>query len=161
MVSSSEIINVIAAKLQEYRAQNIVLDPVMVSTSGYQLIDSDAIKSLTEQLIPLASIITPNLAEAQLLSGIKITDCQEMIAAAKRISASFKGFILIKGGHLDDDMSPDLLYKKDQCHWLESARVINPNTHGTGCTLSSAISANLAQGYDMLTAVQKAKELYY
>ncbi len=157
MVSSGEIIKVIAEKLKYYNAKNIVLDPVMVSTSGHSLISEEAKKTLVEKLIPLADIITPNIPEGEVLSGIEIKNKDDMLRAAEIISEGCNGAVLLKGGHFVCDAT-DLLYNKGKVTWLEAKKIDNPNTHGTGCTLSSAIACNLANGAEMEEAVQKAKE---
>lgn len=156
MVSSSEIIRAVAGKLRQYNAKNIVLDTVMVSTSGCPLLRPDAADALTSLLFPLADIITPNIYEAQILCGFDIRSEGDMARAAEAIYAKYGVCVLLKGGHLADTSS-DLLYDGGAT-WFKSARVNNPNTHGTGCTLSSATAANLAVGYDMKTAVKNAKD---
>lgn len=156
MVSSVEIIQVIAEKLKEYKPQNIVVDPVMIATSGGKLLNDDAIDKLLNDLIPLATVITPNLFEAEILCGFEITSTEEMIKAAKKISENFKGHILIKGGHLDNDAN-DLLLTEDKIYWFEGKKINNPNTHGTGCTLSSAIACNLAKGFNIIDSIQNSK----
>jgi hydroxymethylpyrimidine/phosphomethylpyrimidine kinase len=156
MVSSSKIIEVIAEKLIEYKAENIVIDPVMVSTSGSKLISDEAINTLVTKLMPLATVITPNIPEAEVLCGFKIKDENDMIKAAKEISVSLKGAVLVKGGHLVND-AIDLLYEEGNIHWFKSERINNPNTHGTGCTLSSAIACNLADGKSLAESIENAK----
>ena len=157
MVSSSELISVIAEKLKEYNAKNIVVDPVMVSTSGARLIKEDALQTLEGELIPLATVITPNIPEAGMLSGMKLQNSDDMATAAKIIGDRFGCSVLLKGGHSVSD-ADDLLYHNGNCKWFKGKRIDNPNTHGTGCTLSSAIAANLAKGYDLETSVERAKE---
>lgn len=157
MVSSSEIIDTIADKLQEYNAKNIVLDPVMISTSGHRLITEEAQNVLVKNLMPLADIITPNIPEAEVLSGVSIKTKDDMLNAADLISLKCKGAVLLKGGHMVCDAS-DLLYYNGKIKWFETKKIDNPNTHGTGCTLSSAIACNLAGGMTMEEAVAKAKE---
>ena len=157
MVSSSKIIEVIAYKLQEYNAKNIVLDPVMISTSGHRLITEEAQEVLVKKLMPLADIITPNIPEAETLSGVIIKDKEDMLKAAELISLKCKGAVLLKGGHMVCDAS-DLLFDNGKVKWFETKKIDNPNTHGTGCTLSSAIACNLAQGKSMDEAVKNAKE---
>ena len=157
MVSSAELIKVIATKLKEYKAENIVVDPVMGATSGSRLIQTEAISVLMKELLPIATIITPNIPEAEVLSEMEIHSKEEMFAAAKKIGDSYGVAILLKGGHSINDAN-DLLYKDGNYCWFEGKRIDNPNTHGTGCTLSSAIASNLAKGYDMETSVQKAKD---
>ena len=157
MVSSKELINVIAEKLKEEKANNVVVDPVMVATSGSKLLADDAIDVLINNLIPLATIITPNIPEAEVLSNIKINSSDDMIKAAKIISKKYKGAILIKGGH-ELNTANDLLFKDGEYEWFYGERINNPNTHGTGCTLSSAIASNLAKGYTLSESVKNAKE---
>ena len=156
MVSSSALIQVIAEKLKEYKAENIVVDPVMVATSGAKLISDDAIGTLKECLFPLATVLTPNIPEAKVLSDMDITTAEEMIDAAKKISETYHCAVLLKGGHQLNDAN-DLLYRDGGYRWFNGKRIDNPNTHGTGCTLSSAIASNLAKGYDLDTAVEQAK----
>ena len=156
MVSSKELIEVIAAKLKEYGAKNIVVDPVMVATSGSKLLKDEAVSALTEQLLPLASLVTPNIPEAGLLSGVEICGRPDMEKAARQLGK--RGVpVLLKGGHSIADAS-DLLYAEGRFTWIEGRRIDNPNTHGTGCTLSSAIATNLAKGYGIVQAVERAKE---
>ena len=157
MVSSRELIGVIADKLTEYKAKNIVVDPVMISTSGSKLLSDDAISDLKEKLLPLADVVTPNIPEAQVLSGIDIFNAEDMIKAAKIISKTYGIKVLCKGGHSINDAN-DLLYIDGEYTWFEGIRIDNPNTHGTGCTLSSAIASNLAKGYLIEDAVRMAKE---
>ena len=157
MVSSTSIIETIAEKLIEYKAKNIVLDPVMVATSGAKLISDDAIYALTEKLIPLAALITPNIPEAEVLADMKITSVEDMLSASKIISEKYSCAVLCKGGHSLND-SNDLLYSAGNYKWFNGKRIDNPNTHGTGCTLSSAIASNLAKGYDLETSIQRAKD---
>lgn len=157
MVSSPEIIDVISQKLKEHGAKNIVLDPVMVSTSGAALITDDAYLSLTKKLIPMADVITPNIPEAQKLSGIQIKNESDMRAAAKIIGDKFNVPVLLKGGHGLED-SNDLLYEDEEFTLFKGKHIDNPNTHGTGCTLSSAIASNLAKGMPMKKAIEEAKE---
>lgn len=156
MVSSSVIIEAIVEKLMEYQAVSIVLDPVMVSTSGSRLLNEEAMSVLIKKLMPLATMITPNLQEAECLCGFNIQSKEEMVLAAKKIASFYKGHILIKGGHLDD-CADDLLYVDGEVTWFLGEQIENPNTHGTGCTLSSAITSNLALGYDVQTSVKNAK----
>ena len=156
MVSSTALIEVIADKLQQYRAQNIVVDPVMVATSGSRLISQEAVEALKERLLPLATLLTPNIPEAQVLSGMTIPDAQGMEQAARAISERYGCAVLCKGGHQIHD-ADDLLWRQGESKWFRGRRIDNPNTHGTGCTLSSAIASNLAKGYDLDQAVERAK----
>ena len=155
MVSSAELIGVIAEKLKAYDAKHIVVDPVMVATSGSKLLRDDAVQALTEKLLPMAEVLTPNIPEAEILSGMTITDAAGMEAAAKRISEKYGCAVLCKGGHHND--ADDLLWRDGCGKWFHGKRIANPNTHGTGCTLSSAIASNLAKGYDLDTSVERAK----
>ena len=157
MVASAELIRVIADRLRYYKAKNIVVDPVMVSTSNAALIKTDAVNTLTEELLPLAKLITPNIPEAQILSGMEIHSSADMEAAAKKLGKSYGCAVLLKGGHCVNDAN-DLLYSNGTLRWFEGKRIDNPNTHGTGCTLSSAIAANLAKGYTLEKSVERAKK---
>ena len=157
MVSSGELIKAIADRLKFYNAKNIVVDTVMVATSGARLLSTDAVNTLKEYLLPIASVITPNIPEAEVLSGIVIGNEEDMLLAAKYIGDNYHCAVLLKGGHNVNDAN-DLLYEQGTYHWFNGKRINNPNTHGTGCTLSSAIAANLAKGYDLITSVSKAKE---
>ena len=156
MVSSSALIEKIAERLQFYGAKNIVVDPVMVATSGSRLIAEEAVKTLKEKLLPIAAVVTPNIPEAEILSGMEIHTEEEMEKAAKMIGDSYSCAVLLKGGH-NINAANDLLYSDGKCKWFKGKRIDNPNTHGTGCTLSSAIVANLAKGYGLEDAVEKAK----
>lgn len=157
MVSDKELIKTIALKLKEYKAKNIVLDPVMVATSGSKLLKDDAIEVLKEELFPLVSLITPNIPEAELISSLKIRDEADMEKAAHKIYEEYGVNVLLKGGHRINDAN-DYLYANGSGIWIKGERIDNPNTHGTGCTLSSAISANIAKGYDLEEAIRKAKK---
>ena len=156
MVSSTALIQVIADKLTQYQAKNIVVDPVMVATSGSRLISEEAVDALKERLLPLATVLTPNIPEAEVLSGLTIRDAADMEAAARAISEAYGCAVLCKGGHQIND-ADDLLWRDGAGKWFRGKRIDNPNTHGTGCTLSSAIASNLAKGYDLDTAVERAK----
>lgn len=157
MMSSSGIIEAVAQDLKRYEAKNIVVDPVMVSTSRHRLISEDAEDVLVKKLIPFADLVTPNIPEAEVLSGISVKNKEDMIKAAKIISKSCRGAVLVKGGHLWN-VASDLLYADGCEKWFETKKIDNPNTHGTGCTLSSAIACNLASGIPMEEAVKNAKE---
>lgn len=157
MVSSSELIRAIAERLEHYGAKNIVVDPVMVATSGSRLMRTEAVSALIENLLPLATLVTPNIPEAEILSGMAIQSKEDMLAAAQRIGGTYGCAVLVKGGHRINDAN-DLLYREGESRWFEGKRIENPNTHGTGCTLSSAIASNLAKGFTMEEAVQRAKD---
>ena len=157
MVSEKEIILVIAEKLKQYEAKNIVVDPVMVATSGAKLISDDAIETLKSELFPLASVLTPNIPEAEELTGLSIKTADDMIAAAGKISEEYDCAVLCKGGHQLNDAN-DLLFKNGEYRWFNGKRINNTNTHGTGCTLSSAIASNLAKGYSLEESVERAKD---
>ena len=148
MVSSAELIATIAERLRFYKAKHIVVDPVMVATSGSKLLRDDAVAALTAELLPLAEVLTPNIPEAEILAGME--------AAAKTISEKYGCAVLCKGGHQIND-ADDLLWRGGTGKWFRGKRIANPNTHGTGCTLSSAIASNLAKGYDLDTSVERAK----
>lgn len=157
MVSSSDLITTIAEKLQQYDAKNIVVDPVMVATSGARLISEEAIDTLKEDLLQLADVITPNIPEAEVLADMTIESEADMETAARAIYKLYGCNVLLKGGHNLNDAN-DLLWTADGPEWFHGERIDNPNTHGTGCTLSSAIAANLAKGYDLKEAVGRAKD---
>ena len=156
MVSSAPLIDTIAERLHFYGAKHIVVDPVMVATSGAKLLQDDAVQALTEKLLPMAEVVTPNIPEAEILSGMKITDAAGMEAAAKLISEKYHCAVLCKGGHQIND-ADDLLWRGGTGKWFKGKRIANPNTHGTGCTLSSAIAANLAKGFALEEAIARAK----
>lgn len=157
MVASKELISTIAERLEYYKVKNIVVDPVMVATSGAKLINEEAIEALKEYLFPLAALLTPNIPEAEVLADRKIETAEDMIEAAKKISETYNCAVLCKGGHQLNDAN-DLLYEEGSYKWFNGKRIDNPNTHGTGCTLSSAIASNLAKGYNLHTSVEKAKQ---
>lgn len=157
MVSSAPLIRIIAQKLGQYASKNIVVDPVMISTSGSKLLADDAAGELCQQLLPLATLLTPNLPEAEALSGLRICSEEDMIAAAQKIAQIYPCAILVKGGHFGSS-ADDLLYLSGECHWFRSARIQTKNTHGTGCTLSSAIACNLAAGDSLPDSVLHAKK---
>ena len=156
MVSSTGLIQVIADKLKRYQARNIVVDPVMIATSGSRLISEEAVEALKSQLLPLAAVLTPNIPEAEVLSGLTISGSEDMERAAREIGERYGCAVLCKGGHDLNDAN-DLLWQDGSCKWFCGRRIHNPNTHGTGCTLSSAIASNLAKGCDLETAVERAK----
>lgn len=157
MVSSTALIAVIADKLRQYGARNIVVDPVMVATSGARLISEEAVDALKEKLLPLATLLPPNIPEAEVLSGMTISDPAGMERAARAISEKYGCAVLCKGGHQISD-ADDLLWREGAGVWFRGRRIQNNNTHGTGCTLSSAIASNLAKGYDLDQSVRRAKD---
>ena len=157
MVSDSGLIRVIADRLRFYQPKWVVVDPVMVATNRARLISEDAIATLMEELLPLADILTPNIPEGEVLSGKKIQSDDDRICAAEKIGSQFHCAVLLKGGHQIGDAN-DLLCSEGGIHWFHGKRINNPNTHGTGCTLSSAIASNLAKGFDMESSVQRAKD---
>lgn len=157
MVSNGRIIEAIARKLIEYNADNIVVDPVMVSTSGSALLSEDARQSLITTLLPLGRVITPNIPEAEVLSKMKIHNEEDMVAAALIISREIGGAVLLKGGHSVSDAN-DLLLENGDTYWFKAERILTTNTHGTGCTLSSAIACNLADGMSLRESIKNAKE---
>ncbi|MDE5779135.1 MAG: bifunctional hydroxymethylpyrimidine kinase/phosphomethylpyrimidine kinase [Lachnospiraceae bacterium] len=157
MIATPDIMEAVCEKLIQYKAEHIVVDPVMVATSGSSLMESSTVRTLKEKLIPLADIITPNISEAEVLSGISVEGKEDMVKAAEKIAEYYCGSILIKGGHLTDT-ADDLLYQNGEIIWLYGKRLDNENTHGTGCTLSSAIATFLAKGYSMEESVRQAKD---
>lgn len=157
MVSSAELIEVIADSIKKYNMKNVVADTVMVATSGARLIAESATETLKSKLLPLAALITPNIPEAEILTGMRINSPEDMMKAAEMLYNRYGCDVLCKGGHNVNDAN-DLLCSKGKCTWFYGERIDNPNTHGTGCTLSSAIASNLAKGYSMEISVQKAKE---
>ena len=156
MVSSGAMIRVIADKLRFYGAKNVVVDPVMVASAGSSLIRQEAVAVLIRELLPLATLVTPNIPEAQVLTGLTIRNKADMITAATQMGEAFRCAVLLKGGHSINDAN-DLMYANGELTWFEGTRIDNPNTHGTGCTLSSAIAANLALGYDLAESILRAK----
>lgn len=157
MVSSSQLIEIIADKLREYEAVNIVVDPVMVATSGAKLICDDAMETLKKKLLTLATVITPNIPEGEVLAGMKITSKEDMVTAAEKISNTYGCSVLLKGGHSLNDANDLLVEPGKEPVWFNGRRIANSNTHGTGCTLSSAIASNLAKGKSLEEAVKGAK----
>ncbi len=159
MLHSSQVVEVVAEALQRHNITNIVLDPVMVSTSGHRLIEESAIQTLQSRLLPLARVITPNIPEAEILSGEKIASNKELPAIARRLSCGGRVSVLLKAGHLTDNTLVDILYnaEDDTIVELPSTRIETPNTHGTGCTLSSALAAALAKGLSLTEATKAAK----
>ena len=156
MLYNADIIYAVADRLRAHYAKNVVLDPVLISSSGHDLSHPDALPAMLEQLFPLCTLVTPNLHETAAICGRSIQTRAEMEQAAQEIAARTKGGVLVKGGHLAD-CADDLLCAAGQLHWLHAPRIDNPNTHGTGCTLSSAIACNLAQGVSLTGSVKRAK----
>lgn len=157
MLPTIELIETVADRLTFYKAENIVLDPVMVATSGSRLINENAVKTMKEKLFPISTVITPNIYEAEILSEIKICTKDDMLKASSIINGKYKCAVLCKGGHSVND-ADDLLYTDGEYIWFNGKRIDNPNTHGTGCTLSSAIAANLAKGYSLEKSIKYAKD---
>ncbi len=157
MVSQIATIKTVTAKLQYYKPDNIVIDPVMISKSGYHLLQPEAEEALVKELLPLATIVTPNIPEAEVITGVAINNIGEMEEAARRIIALGAGHVLVKGGHLPSEAT-DVLFDGQAFTYFAAPRIATTNTHGTGCTLSSAIAANLAKGLTMAEAVLRAKE---
>ncbi|MCR5605474.1 MAG: bifunctional hydroxymethylpyrimidine kinase/phosphomethylpyrimidine kinase [Treponema sp.] len=163
MLASKDLIEVIVQKIKQYKLKNIVVDPVMVSTSGSKLINDDAIEILKKELFPLSTLITPNIPEAECIleNKLYITNENDMEKAAKEIYEQYGCSVLLKGGHSVNDAN-DCLYGnisgEIKTHWFYGKRINNPNTHGTGCTLSSAIASNLAKGLSLEDSIEKAKD---
>ena len=160
MLHSSKVVNLVAEMIEKYGIRNVVLDPVMVSTSGHKLIEDDAIESIKNRLIPLSRVITPNIPEAEILSGCKISSEQDFEQIAKKLSFNKSVSVLLKAGHLDNDCLVDYFYNVEDntITLLPSKRVKTRNTHGTGCTLSSAFASALARGEDLTLAAKSAKK---
>lgn len=156
MVSSADLIHVIADKLKQYEAKHIVVDPVMVATSGAKLLQDNAVDALKQELLPLAEVLTPNIPEAEILADMEIRSPSDMEAAAEKIGRTYGCSVLCKGGHDLNDAN-DFLWEENGSTWFEGRRIDNPNTHGTGCTLSSAIASELAHGRTLHDAVEQAK----
>lgn len=157
MVSSVELIKVISESIKRWKLRNVVVDPVMVATSGSKLITDEAVETLKKELLPLASLCTPNIPESEVLSQLKIKTPEDMERAGVEINRRFGCAVLIKGGHSINDAS-DFLYDGSKGTWFKGKRIQNPNTHGTGCTLSSAVASNLAKGFSLEESVKNAKE---
>lgn len=160
MLHSTKVVNLVAEMIEKYGIRNVVLDPVMVSTSGHKLIEDDAIESIKNRLIPLSRVITPNIPEAEILSGCKISSDQDFEQIAKKLSFNKSVSVLLKAGHLDNDCLVDYFYNVEDntITLLPSKRVKTRNTHGTGCTLSSAFASALARGEELTTASKSAKK---
>ena len=159
MVNDIQIVHVIADCIRKYSPEHIIYDPVMVSTSGRKLMTNEAIEEIKKELLPLVTLVTPNIDEAKVLTGKSIQNTQDMLEAAKQLSDSYQIHILIKGGHLEGDQMCDLLYSPDHTYYIyEEKKIESKNLHGTGCTLSSAIASYLAKGYSMKESIRHAKE---
>ncbi len=160
MLHSSELIRAVRDTLARYDVRNIVLDPVMVATSGDPLLQREAVETLRDELIPCARVITPNIPEAEMLLGRRIASQAQLPEAARKLSCGGRVSVLLKAGHLSDEELVDVLYDagRDAIVELRSRRLQTCNTHGTGCTLSSAVAAFLAHGFDLTEAVLRAKE---
>lgn len=156
MVSQSDIIKTIAERLKHYAPKIIVLDPVMISKSGYSLLQPEACECLIKELLPIATLVTPNIPEAEVIAEMKIETKEDMLTAAKKIVALGAKMVLLKGGHLDNS-ADDLLYDGANEVWFMGSKVETMHTHGTGCTLSSSLAANLARGLEIKSAVKASK----
>ena len=157
MLCGADMIRAAAKKLREYHAVNIVLDPVMVSTSGSRLLSREAVEEMKARMFPLADLVTPNIPEGEVLAGMRIESPEDMEKAAETIACTYGCAVLLKGGH-QAGSADDLLYRDGSFRWYPGRRIANPNNHGTGCTLSSAIASNLAKGFSMEEAVERAKK---
>ncbi|SEK79102.1 hydroxymethylpyrimidine/phosphomethylpyrimidine kinase [Pseudobutyrivibrio ruminis] len=156
MLPSVEQVRVVARKLKEYEVKNIVVDPVMVATSGSRLMENSTPDVMAKMLFPLARVITPNIPETEILTGMQIEDKIDMEQAAKKLGEQYGCGVLVKGGHCVEDAS-DVLFDNGCVTWFEGERIHSTNTHGTGCTLSSAIASNLALGFDLKEAIRNSK----
>lgn len=157
MVSKTETITTIAETLSKYKAENLVIDPVMVSKSGYHLLQPEAKEALIKNLIPMATVVTPNLPEAEVITEFKIDTIEDMKKAAKEINKMGPKYVLVKGGHLEGE-AIDILYDGKEFIYYNSPRINTKNTHGTGCTLSSAIASNLGKGLSITQSIENAKK---
>lgn len=160
MLHNKEIISVVSSALQKFKPSFVVLDPVVISKNGCALLDLDTIPFLKEKLFPYVDLITPNLVEAESLLEMKINTASEQASAAIKLGKQFKTDVLIKGGHFEGLQSSDVIFIYDnaECHWFHANRIYSPNTHGTGCSLSSAIASYRAQGFSLDKAIQYAKQ---
>ncbi len=158
MLASAPIVEAVADACERFAIGNLVVDPVAVSKHGDPLLHPDAVESLAGRLLPLATVVTPNLGEVRLLTGVEVADRAGMEEAARALHALGPAWVLVKGGHLRGDEAVDLLWDGRQALWLEAPRLATPHTHGTGCTLASALAANLASGLDVPTATRAAKQ---
>lgn len=158
MLADAAVIELVAAKFREHRLTNVVVDPVMVAKGGHPLLAAGAQEALRRHLLPLARVVTPNLPEAEVLTGLAVRSERDMLEAARRILADGVAAVIVKGGHLAGP-ARDLFYEGGGFEWLEARRIATPHTHGTGCTFSAAICAGLAKGRPLPDAVVEAKEL--
>jgi len=156
MVSKTETIKTIAGTLSKYQVKNLVIDPVMISKSGFDLLKPEAKEALINYLLPMATVVTPNLPEAEVITGMKVNNLEEMKKAAEAIYKMGPKYVLVKGGHLEGE-AMDILYDGKTFTYYNSPRINTKNTHGTGCTLSSAIASNLGKGLSITEAIEKAK----
>ena len=145
MIVGAQAVHVVSQRLQKYKAKQVVIDPVLASTSGTQFMEEETLKCAMEELFPLAALLTPNIPEAERLTGIAIKDAHDMQRAAQAAANRFGCAVLCKGGHRSG-AADDLLYDSGQFYWMRATRIDNPNTHGTGCTLSAAAACELAKG---------------
>lgn len=157
MVPSARLLSVIVERLKHYDASRIVVDPVMVSTSGFMLMQEEVIPVLERELFPMAALVTPNLPEAEVLTGMAMKNPKDMEEAARKMGETYCCAVLLKGGHASGNAN-DLLYDHGRYHWFTGRHIRTFNTHGTGCTLSSAIAANLAKGFALEEAIKRAKD---
>ncbi|HZG14191.1 MAG TPA: bifunctional hydroxymethylpyrimidine kinase/phosphomethylpyrimidine kinase [Candidatus Bathyarchaeia archaeon] len=157
MLFDAPIITTVAEKIKQHDVKRVVVDPVMVAKGGAKLLQDEAIEALKTQLLPLAMVVTPNLPEAECLTGMTIKDLPDMKEAAVLIHRMGPKYVIVKGGHMEDDQITDLLYDGEQFHMFGHQRVHTRHTHGTGCTFSAALTAQLAKGTDIITAVEQAK----
>jgi hydroxymethylpyrimidine/phosphomethylpyrimidine kinase len=160
MLHDENMIATVAQALEKFKPASIILDPVMVSKNNCELLQPSSVSFLKERLFPLATLITPNLPEAEKLLGIKITTTTDMQSAAIALGQQFKTNVLIKGGHLNADQASDVFFAKEegQCYWFHADRVETKHTHGTGCTLSAAVSSYIAKEYSLYDAIFNAKQ---
>lgn len=157
MLPSVELLEVVVDRLKRYEAKNIVTDPVMVSTSGSKLMQNSTSTKMAELLFPISTVITPNIPETEVLLGSSVSNKKDMENAAEVLGKRYGCAVLVKGGHAIEDAN-DVLYVNGKVVWFQGRHIDNPNTHGTGCTLSSAIASNLALGYDLVKSVKNAKD---
>lgn len=160
MLHSAEVVELVAAKIKKYGIRNVILDPVMVSTSGHRLIEDSAVEVIKKLLLPLARVLTPNVPEAEILIGRKITGENDFKSVAQELADNYGVSVFLKAGHLTDDTLTDYFYNVEDntLTLLPSIRVKTPNTHGTGCTLSSALAASIAKGEELTMAAKSAKK---